>query len=77
MSREELVKMIIEAVGEETDAENIAEESSFMDDLDMSSLEIFSFIGELEARIQHRIPERILNQAATVGELADELMEIL
>lgn len=77
MNKKELMNLIIEVVQEETDVDEIAAESSFMDDLDMSSMEIFSFIGELEGRLHIRIPEKILNQAATVEELAEALIDIL
>ncbi len=76
MKKEEIIKLIIEIVGEYTDITDIREESSFMDDLEMSSMEVFSFIGDLEDRLHIRIPERVLNKAATVEELADEITKL-
>ena len=48
-----------------------------MDDLEMSSMEIFAFTGDLEAELGIRIPERVLNKAATLDELADEILKLL
>ena len=59
------------------DAEEITETSSFMDDLDMSSMEIYAFIGDLEAEIHISIPQRVLNNAATVEELANEILDLM
>ena len=73
MEKKELIKLIVEIAGEYTDITEIQADSSFMDDLEMSSMEIFSFIGDLESKLRIRIPERVLNKAATVEELADEI----
>ena len=77
MNKEHLVEQIINTVSENTDITDIYENSSFMDDLEMSSMEIYTFIADLEAETGTRIPERVLNKAATVGELADEIMNLL
>lgn len=77
MHKEKLVEQIIEVVRENTDITDISSASSFMDDLEMSSMEIFTFIGDLEGELNIRIPERILNKAATVEELADEIIKLL
>lgn len=77
MHKEKLVEQIIEVVRGNTDITDISSASSFMDDLEMSSMEIFTFIGDLEGELNIRIPERILNKAATVEELADEIIKLL
>ena len=69
-----MIKLIVEIAGDYTDITEIQADSSFMDDLEMSSMEVFSFIGDLEGKLHIRIPERVLNKAATVEELADEIM---
>ncbi len=74
MGKKELIKLIVEIAGDYTDITEIQADSSFMDDLEMSSMEVFSFIGDLEGKLHIRIPERVLNKAATVEELADEIM---
>ena len=43
----------------------------------MSSMEIYSFVGELEDELNISIPQRVLNQVATVGELADEVLKLV
>lgn len=77
MKREELIETIIKAIKENSDAEEITESSSFMDDLEMSSMEIYAFIGDLEAEIHISIPQNVLNKAATVDELANEIIELI
>lgn len=77
MKREELIETIIRAIKENSDAEEITESSSFMDDLEMSSMEIYAFIGDLEAEIHTSIPQSVLNKAATVDELANEIIKLI
>lgn len=77
MNREKLLDLIVETVQENVEVEEIEESSSFMDDLEMASIEIFAFIGELESKLGVVIPQKILSKAATVGELADEILKIL
>ena len=77
MKKEELMEQMIQLVRENTDAADISGASSFMDDLEMSSMEICAFTGDLEAELGIRIPERVLNKAATLDELADEILKLL
>ena len=61
MERKTMVEMIEKAIREASELDpgmRITEDSSFMDDLEMASVEIFSMIGDLEAENQIRIPER-------------------
>ena len=77
MKRQEIIEKIVEAIKENSDAEEITETSSFMDDLDMSSMEIYAFIGDLEAEIHISIPQRVLNNATTVEELTNEILDLM
>ena len=77
MERKTMVEMIDKAIREASELDpgmRITEDSSFMDDLEMASVEIFSMIGDLEAENQIRIPERELSAVETVGELADLIL---
>lgn len=74
MEKEKVIEMIRRVIMDVADLETgveIGSESSFMDDLEMSSVEIFSMVGELEAQNGIRISERELSSVETVGELAD------
>lgn len=77
MEKQKLISEIEEAIKENSDVDQIDEQSSFMDDLEMSSMEIYAFIGDLEAKLHIKIPQRVLNRASTVGELADAIIGIL
>lgn len=77
MTREEVIDVIIRLVQENADVDEVKEESSFMDDLGMASIEVFTFVGELEDELDIRISQKILSTVATVGELADEILRLL
>ena len=77
MEKCDVLEKIIRLAQENSDAESIEEDSSFMDDLEMSSMEIYSFVGELEDELNISITQRVLNQVATVGELADEVLKLV
>lgn len=77
MNREELLEKIIEILCENIDVQEVNEESSFLDDLEMASIEVFAFVGDLEAELEIVIPEKFLSRAATVGELTDAVLELL
>ena len=48
----------------------ITEDSSFIDDLDLSSLEIMSIVGDVERKFSIKISEDELLSISTVGDLA-------
>lgn len=77
MKKEKVIEEIIKAVKENSDVEQISAQSSFMDDMEISSMEIYAFIGDLEGSLHIKIPQKVLNRAATVDELADEIMNLL
>lgn len=76
MKREQAIETIIRLVKENADVTEVFEDSSFMDDLDMASIEIYAFIGDLESEWGINIPDAVLSRVATVGELADEILRL-
>lgn len=76
MNRTEILEKIFSAVMEISGLETVEEESSFMDDLEMASMEIFVLLGELENKFSIKIPERMMKKIGTVGDLADVIQEI-
>ena len=77
MSREEMQKKIIDTIMEVGDLGEVHPEDSFMDDLEMSSVEIMELLAELETVLNIRIPERILSRVATVEDMCNEVAEIM
>ena len=76
MNREELIEQIIRLIRENADVDEVTEQSSLIDDLDMASIEILTFVGELEDELDLTIPQKVLNEVATVGELADAVLAL-
>lgn len=60
---------IIQDYCEEIDASQITPESRIMDDLELSSLDFFSLVSEIETEYNIRITEREIQGIATVGDL--------
>lgn len=50
---------------------DIKADSTFLDDLELSSLEILSVVGEIESRFSVKISEKDLASIRTVRELAE------
>lgn len=69
MEIKEKVLEIVAANCEDIELEEITEESSFMEDLDLASLEIFSLVSEIEDEFNIRITERELQNIPTVGDM--------
>ncbi len=65
----EKIELIIEDVAD-IPVDEIEETSSFMDDLDLSSLEIMSIISKIEKEFSIKISEKELLSVETVADLA-------
>ena len=63
---EELVEIICNYV--EVEAENITEESRFMEDLGFTSFDFMSMLGELEDEFDVEIDQQEVANVRTVGE---------
>ena len=46
------------------------------DDLHIESLDFYSLLANLEKQFRIRIPERVLAEVETVGDIVDEVMNI-
>lgn len=60
---------------EEVDPSLITEESRFLDDLELSSLDFFSLISEIESEFNVHITELEIQRLVTVGDLLRILQE--
>ena len=69
------VLKIIQDCCEEVDPSLITEESRFLDDLELSSLDFFSLISEIESEFNIRITELEIQRLVTVGDLLHVLQE--
>lgn len=77
MKREEIMEKVIQTTMEVGELEEVRPQDSFMDDLEMSSVEIMELLGELETVLGIRIPEKILSRVATVQNMCDEIIKIM
>ena len=59
----------------EVDPSMITEESRFLDDLELSSLDFFSLISEIESEFNIHITELEIQRLVTVGDLLHVLQE--
>ena len=66
---------IIQDCCEEVDPSLITEESRFLDDLELSSLDFFSLISEIESEFNIHITELEIQRLVTVGDLLYVLQE--
>lgn len=66
---------IIQDCCEEVDPSLITEESRFLDDLELSSLDFFSVISEIESEFNIHITELEIQRLVTVGDLLRILQE--
>lgn len=66
---------IIQDCCEEVDPSLITEESRFLDDLELSSLDFFSLISEIESEFNIHITELEIQRLVTVGDLLRILQE--
>ena len=70
---EELLEVIREAMTE--DDVEITEESEFVDDLGLSSMEFFKLISLIEERFHVKFSDREIQNLETVGDVAELLEE--
>ena len=69
------VLKIIQDCCEEVDPSLITEESRFLDDLELSSLDFFSLISEIESEFNIHITELEIQRLVTVGDLLHVLQD--
>jgi acyl carrier protein len=77
MSREEVMKLVREHLAEEleVDPARIEEGTSFRDDLDADSLDLYELVMELEDRYGISISEEQAAAIRTVGQAVDFVLE--
>lgn len=73
MNQETIMNQIKATLEEITDIpqSEMDADSAFMDDLEVSSLEIMMMIADLEEHFKIKVPSRDLRQIITIADLAD------
>ena len=70
---EEIKELVAETLG--TDVEELTEETSFSDDLNADSLDLFEMVMELEDKFGVKIPTEDLEQIKTIGDVKEYIEE--
>lgn len=68
---EEIKEIVAESLN--VDADEITEETSFKEDLDADSLDLFELVMALEEKYGKEIPTEDLDKITTVGEIIEYL----
>lgn len=72
MDREYIEERIIEIIKEILNEDlDVTMESSFIEDLDILSIEVFSMIAEVEDEFEIKIPEKVAAKFIVVGDLVN------
>lgn len=77
MKKEEILDQVIEVVEKTLRVSDIDEDTFMQDDLHIESLDFYSLLANIEKQFRIRMPERILANVETVGDIADEVETIL
>ena len=71
---EKIRDLIVEEVG--VDAEKVTMESSFKDDLNIDSLDLFEMVMALEEEFDVEIPSEELKKMSTVGDIVKYIEQL-
>lgn len=73
--KEKIIALIRETIDDESMV--IAEETNLVNELELSSLEIMSFLRKLEEEYNTEISDSVLRRMTTVGKMIDVIVEQL
>ena len=77
MSREEVLKKVIELFSMVSEAEEITEDSDLMEDLGVSSMEIMTMIANIEEEFRSKVTEKAIRSMQTIGDAVDGIVELM
>ena len=77
MSREEVLKKVIELFSMVSEAEEITEDSDLMEDLGVSSMEIMTMIANIEEEFRIKVTEKAIRNMQTIGDAVDVIVELM
>ncbi len=70
---EEIKELVAESLG--ADAAELTEETTFMEDLNADSLDLFEMVMELEDKFDVKIPTEDLENIKTIGDVKQYIEE--
>lgn len=77
MNEKEVLEKIIEIFSAVSETEEITEESELIEDLELSSIDVFTLLADLEAAFDIVIPERLVREMGTIEDVKDIVIELM
>ena len=77
MSEKEVLEKVIDIFSRVTEAEEITEDSELIEDLELSPIDVFTLLADLEAVFDIIIPERLVREMGTIEDVKEIIMELL
>lgn len=77
MCKEDILKRVIELFSTMTEAEEIAENSELIEDLEISSMDVLFLISCIEEEFNIKVPEKAIRKMFTVGDVADVICALM
>lgn len=77
MSDEIILERIITILSPMTEVEEITAESELLDDLELSSIDVFTMLATLEDEFHIRIPEKLVRRMVTVEDVQDVVLQLM
>lgn len=77
MSEQEVLEKVIAIFAEMTEAEDIREDSELIEDLELSSIDVFTLLAEMETEFGISIPERLVRKMGTIEDVKNIVVELL
>nr|WP_300304518.1 phosphopantetheine-binding protein [uncultured Anaerostipes sp.] len=79
MGKEKIKEKVVQVIEDVTDIaqKEIGDNDALMDDLDISSLEVMTIIGEIEDIFQIKVKKKEMQQIVTVNDVVDCIYRVL
>lgn len=77
MSEKEVLDKVIEIFSTMTEVEDINADSELIEDLELSSIDVFTLLADLEAEFNITIPEKMIRKMGTIEDVKDTVMELM
>lgn len=77
MSEQEILEKIIAIFSEMTEAEEIREDSELIEDLELSSIDVFTLLAEMETEFGISIPEKLVRKMGTIEDVKNIVVELM
>lgn len=77
MNEKEVMEKIIELFSEITEKEEVTQDSELIEDLELTSIEVFTLLADLEAIFDIVIPEKMIRRMGTINDVKDVVMELM